>query len=99
MSELFDMEAVKMDSPRLAWLKKHGVITWSHPGDEYGTPPCWFAGFQEWWPGKTGADFFCEETSCHGDSRCPCDEATEDEALAKLARWYNLPLWNEEAKP
>lgn len=96
MNELFPIEQVQSESPRLRWLKKHGIITWRHPGDNLGMPACWFAGFQKWHPDKKGADFFCEETMCHGNSLCSCDEATEDEALADLAKSWEIPLWNEE---
>lgn len=92
--ELFPVETVSMDSPRLAWIKKHGVVTYhSFPNEP---DHCWFAGFQEWWPKLTDrVDFFCHETGWNGDSRLAEGE-TEDEALATLARYYELPLWNEE---
>ena len=44
-------------SPRLAWMRKHGVITFSLEDDT------WLAGFQAWHPTVTdAAQFFCDET-------------------------------------
>lgn len=97
--ELFSAESVAMDSPRLAWMKRHGIITFYHaPGH---CPPTWFAGFQCWRPGLTGIDFFATETAHNGDSRIG-EGDTEDEALASLmtcghARENKIRLWNEEA--
>jgi hypothetical protein len=91
--ELFPVESVQMDSPRLAWIKKYGVVTYhSLPnGDDH----CWFAGFQEWWPTLTNpVDFFCKETGCNGDQNLTEGE-TEDEAIIKLALYNEIPLWNE----
>jgi hypothetical protein len=93
MSELFPVEAVQMDSPRLAWMKKHGVITYRSPVE----PVCWFAGFQEWWPKLEGVGFFAKETAHNGDIRVG-EGATEDEALCQLAKWEGIKLWNEEGK-
>lgn len=93
--ELFPAETVQMDSPRLAWKKKHGVITYRHPGFGKSCPPSWFAGFQEWWPDLTAVDFFAKETAYNGDSRC-VEAESEDAALATLSRYYEIPLWNEE---
>lgn len=93
MSELFPIEAVTQDSPRLAWMKRHGVITLHHaPGH---CPATWFAGFQSWWPTLTSDDFFATETGANGDSRIG-EGDTEDEALAALASNAGLRLWNEE---
>ena len=93
MKELFAPESVAMDSPKLAWMKKHGIITCYHaPGH---VEPTWFAGFQDWWPDRTGSDFFCEETMHNGDSRIGEGE-TETEALAALCAAWEIKLWNEE---
>lgn len=85
-------------SPRLAWIKKHGIITYRHSTGH--APATWFAGFQEWWPNKSGFDFFFEETANNGDSRVG-EGDTEDDALANLltcgdARAAGIRLWNEE---
>ena len=98
--ELFTEEQVSMDSPKLAWLKKHGIITLYHTHTHGDCPPMWFAGFQVWWPELSGVDFFAEETAHNGDSRIGSGES-EDEALASLmtsgdATRRNLRLWNEE---
>ena len=96
MNTLFDMNAVKQDSPRIAWIKKHGVITYhSLPKDpDYSS---WFAGFQKWWPHeKKPHAFFCEETGKYGGSRMG-EGKTEEEAIIDLAQGWGIPLWNEEA--
>lgn len=89
--ELFPTESVQMDSPRLAWIKRHAVVTYYSNIE----PACWFAGFQEWWPKLKGADFFAEETGYNGDTRCT-EGPTEDAALAALATRWEIPLWNED---
>lgn len=89
---LFDLP--EQPSPRLAWMRKHGIITLHHaPGR--GVPPTWFAGFAEWWPDKHGENFFAWETAHNGDSRIG-EGDTEDEALAQLAYHWDMKLWNEE---
>ncbi len=101
--ELFPAESVRMDSPKLAWLKRHGVLTWYDSGKRDGFHVCpaeWFAGFQHWWPGLDGIIFFSEETGHNGDSRCGQGD-TEDEAICSLltcgeARAKGIKLWNEE---
>jgi hypothetical protein len=93
--ELFPAESVQMDSPRLAWIKKHGVVTYFHHNEAHGWPPTWFAGFQKWWPELSGFDFWANETARNCESRCAC-AGTEDEALTQLAVYYRIPLWNEE---
>ena len=101
--ELFPVETVQMDSPKLAWLKKHGVLSWYDTGKRDGfqaCPPQWFAGFEHWWPGKTGIEFFAEETAHNGDSRIG-EGGSEEEAICHLltcgeARSKGMRLWNEE---
>lgn len=93
--ELFPIESVAMDSPRLAWMKRVGIVTLhSCPGDEWHT---WMAGLQSWHPDKASDpfDFFFAETSQHGDSRIG-EGDTEDEAIAHLCRRRSIRLWNEE---
>lgn len=99
MNELFPAESVTMDSPRLAWMKRHGIITYRHcPG--HGIETTWLAGFQEWWPNLSGIHFCAEETAHNGGSRIG-EGNTEREALASLmtcwdARKAEMKLWNEE---
>ncbi len=101
--ELFAPTEGAADSPRLAWLKRHGVITWYDNGRRDGFEVCepqWFAGFQHWWPGKTGINFFAHETGDNGDSRIGQGDS-EQEALCNFltcgeAREKKLKLWNEE---
>jgi hypothetical protein len=99
--ELFPVDAVKMDSPRLAWLKKHGVVTYlAMPDDPHWR--LWYAGFSAWSTEysphlKSAADLFFYETADRGDKRIGTGE-TEDDAIAELAKKYRLKLWNEEAE-
>lgn len=86
--ELFPLDAVFMESPRLRWMKLHGIITCRVPNDT-----TWLAGFQGWWPDRSGLDFFAYETARNGDSRV-AEGFSEDDALMELARGYRLPLWN-----
>ena len=92
-TELFAPDSVAMDSPRLAWIKRHGVVTHcSMPG----TPDaCWFAGFRDWWGDCSDGQFFIWETGHNGDSRMGEGE-TEDDAIAHLCRRHEIRLWNEE---
>ena len=82
MSELFDIPV--SESPRLKWLKKHGVkfhYSTAEVGDEdeFGN---------ELWPVYAYTEPLCKETSFGA--------GTEDEALAKFAINRGLKLWNEE---
>ena len=92
---LFPEAEIAMDSPRLAWMKRHGIVTFRLPAD------LWMAGFQAWRPDVLDpAQFFCDETGANGDSRIGMAD-TEDEALADLltcgyARERGIRLWNEE---
>ena len=88
MKSLFDMKSVRGDSPRLAWMKLHHVKTKNFTDvktgdeDEFGN---------EVWP-WIAFDTRCEEDL---DAFDLCGAATEDEAIAALARRLNLRLWNE----
>lgn len=86
-----------MDSPRLVWMKKHGVITMSFDkAHRFGEWDKWIAGIA---PGVSGeaaiAQWFCDECGSNGETRIGMG-ATEDDALAHLAREWDLKLWNEE---
>lgn len=101
--ELFAPEEMASDSPRLAWMKRHGIITWHDDGVRGGVqavPAQWFAGFQVWLPNESGMAFFAIECAENGDTRIGIGK-TEDEALAHLmtcadASRRRLKLWNEE---
>lgn len=94
-NELFPVETVAMDSPRLAWMKRHRVLTFHSMA---GYPDAlWLAGIDDSPGGYTNAaDFFCCECGTYGSSRCG-EGDTEDEAIADLAQKHGLHLWNEEA--
>lgn len=104
--ELFPATTITSLSPRLLWLQKHGILTWYDSGLRHGVqavPPEWFAGFQHWWPGATGIDFFALETAENGGSRIG-EGDSELEALCGLltcgeAKDKGLKLWTEEATP
>ena len=91
--ELFPAESVAMDSPRLAWIKKHHCITF-HSDLE---PECWFAGFSETLIVDRDAQiqWMCDEIGDNGNSSVG-EGATEDEAIANAAGIWRIPLWNEE---
>lgn len=92
--ELFPAEAVQMDSPRIIWMRKHKVLTYHSLAGEDGA--CWFAAFDEGeYIYEDMADFFCQHLGATGDSECG-EGATEDDAIAHLARRAGIRLWNEE---
>ncbi len=90
--EMFAASEIAMESPRLAWMKKHNAVTFKSVVE----PMCWFAGFSE----KPLADkedraqWMFEELGANGNSRIG-EAETEDEALAEAARIWGIPLWNE----
>lgn len=74
-----------MDSPRLAWIKKHGVKTHCAPHCCEAPWCAWFAGNE--YVGNPGIP----------DNPDACGYGhSEDEAIQDLAVGYNVPLWNEE---
>ena len=83
MSELFTIP--ETPSPRLAWMRKHGVETHKTehyiPGDEdeFGNA------IHRWY-------------ACRGElnTKTACGGATEQEALCEFAKFHGLRLWNEE---
>lgn len=87
--ELFPTEAVQMDSPRLAWMKRHEIRTWfsKHIDPEDGP---WIA----WLRSNAG-----EEDGIPRDLDACGYGVTEDEALQSLARRHKFRLWNEEEAP
>jgi hypothetical protein len=93
--ELFDPDSVKMDSPRLAWIRKHDVVT-HFAGHCYESP--WSATFrQDGQEHMTPAGVIMDMLE-NNDSSSVGFGKTEDEALANLAINWNVPLWNEEAQ-
>ena len=85
---LFDLAAVSVLSPRLAWIERHGIRLErddSPDGREFGP---WFACIP--------TDDACMNTQwvlSHGAGK------TEDDALADLAANQGWRLWNEEGGP
>ena len=84
MSELFKPSEVSQDSPRLRWIKQHGIQTHHSPefkdDDEY-LP--WCA-----WTGDLQKAIQRERISLG---------RTEDEAIVEWAKDNNMRLWNEVA--
>ena len=80
--ELFTDAAVAMDSPRLRWMKKHGVQT-RYDGD------CYIA-----WVGDL--DEAIEHGGDDPDAGGYAKASTEDDAILLIANGYGLRLWNEE---
>ena len=93
--ELFPLAEILQESPRLRWLKKHNVITFSCAqldSEDY----IWLAAFDKSkWVYKSPLDFFAQETAEFGDTRIGSGD-TEDDAICMLARMYRVRLWNEE---
>lgn len=81
---LFDVPP--QDSPRLAWMKRNGVLLDHCPEQE---PYPWIAWLKE--HGEEWTDALAR----HGDFVFGYG-TTEDEAITDLARSRGLKLWNEE---
>ena len=95
MDDLFP-DLPEVLSPKLAWMNKHGVITFAHKME----PQTWFAGFQVWWPKLDALDFFVKEVGEYGDSRVGQGDS-ENEAITDLltcgyARQKNIKHWTLE---
>jgi hypothetical protein len=67
-------------SPRLIWMREHGIATFSHAPDADGE---WTA--QKYHVGESGLKFLLRRT-----------KPTEEEALTALALAAGIKLWNEE---
>ena len=80
--ELFAVTEVSMDSPRLRWMKKHGVQT-RYDGD------CYIA-----WVGDL--DEAIEHGGADPEAGGYAEASTEDDAILLLANAHGLRLWNEE---
>ena len=80
--ELFTDAVVAMDSPRLRWMKKHGVQT-RYDGDCY---IAWIGDLDE--ATCHGGD--------DPDAGGYAEASTEDDAILLIAKAHGLRLWNEE---
>lgn len=101
--EMFPIESVSMDSPRLAWMKKHQVLTFHLSGTGE-----WLAGFVAGpnyakiaASNDETAQWFFDECGENGNLSIGVGE-TEHEAIIELmATWYarsnGIRLWNEES--
>jgi hypothetical protein len=92
MSELFPEEVGSMDSPRLAWMKRHGLETEFYPEavgmteDEFGNDVFpWVCRLAK--PRLTSGTY-CPKEIGGGE--------TEHDAIADFAKNAGLKLWNEE---
>ena len=82
-------------SPRLAWVRKHGVVTlYFDEMHRFGDDDKWMAGLA---PGVVGKDniaqFLCEECGRNGDMTTG-HGATEEEAMEDLAMKHEIPHWS-----
>ena len=81
--KLFPLDAVFMESPRLKWMKAHGITTTYAPfneGDENESP-------------ETGATIYAWYAS-QESSKTHVGHHSEIAALEGLAAKLGLPLWN-----
>ncbi len=92
--ELFSPEEGKQDSPKLAWIKRRGILT--HFSAQF---PKW-----QWIAilpteddrNKDIGTIMAESCRLYDEAGRVGDGETEDEAICELARKCGLPLWNEE---
>lgn len=88
IDELFPVETVSMDSPRLAWCKKWGVQAIKR--DDH------MVGLESPETGDTIKAWFVIDTLFNpGEPIIGCDGDTEDEALAEYGARFGRKLWNE----
>src|SRR4051812_1993568 len=96
-TELFRASAVAMDSPRLAWIKAHRVLTFHclESSDEFAM---WLADFDEGvYSYENAADYFFWRCGPHTtDKRSIGIGHTEDDAIAELCQKRHVKMWNEE---
>jgi hypothetical protein len=90
MTELFPTEEMEVPSPRLAWIKQHGITVRRNPkiDEDLGQWECWSGNY--------------EEASDKQMSDCPdldgpffVAEQSEEAALVQYAISNNIRLWNE----
>lgn len=79
--ELFPLDSVCMDSPRLAWMKRHGVTVKAHEVGELTESPETGATIYPWYAERAGL-----ERVWGG--------YTSDHAMQELAESLKLPLWS-----
>ena len=104
--ELFPIEAITADSPRLAWMKRNRIVTYhSLPNDPHASR--WYAGFWSFTDElstleaeaaleeTTGELLFLFEHGRNGETRTGIG-STEHEAIVDLCSKHGLHLWNEE---
>ena len=88
--ELFPIEAVASESPRLRWLKLHAVHTRVYPDEQVGTT-CAETGVEirAWaaWQERLSDELPSTANSAFGE--------TEDDAICALAKARGWRLWNE----
>lgn len=89
MNELFPAEAVAMDSPRLAWMKRHDVRIHHSPTLCPDSPFC------VWLPSNDAYPDLGAKGVPNNPSECGYG-ITEGDALEELAKLNGLKLWNEE---
>lgn len=82
-------------SPRLAWMRQHGIITMSFEEHErFGEWDRWIAGVA---PGVSGkgaiGQWFCDETGRNGETTIGVGE-TEDAAIIDLCEKHELVHWS-----
>jgi hypothetical protein len=80
--ELFPLDAVFMESPRLKWMKRHKITTHHEPRYD-GTQDSPETG-QPLYPWTASREGFAFTGTGH----------TENDALVELANYYGIPLWN-----
>lgn len=87
--ELFPIEEITADSPRLAWMKRHDVHTAFSTCCEESPWSAWVGELKV--AIEIGGSYPSTGGYAIGDS--------EDEAIAALAEARGIPLWNEESTP
>ena len=95
MNELFPVESVMVDSPRLRWMKRHNLETEHIPEGGPGVEcpetgedvPAWVCRVKKPHPNFST---YCPREIGGGD--------TELDAIADFAKNAGIPLWNEEAQ-
>ena len=83
--ELFDPSSVKQDSPRLAWMKKHGLQTME---DKYWSDDVDWEPWACFSPTETGENDFNEDSVGTGK--------TEHDSIVDWTVKHGVKLWNEE---
>lgn len=91
--ELFPVEAVSMDSPRIAWMKRNSILTHFSPQME--EPWLAIAAMPED-RGKNISQIMSESCRLYDEANLCGYGQTEEEAIVDLAEKNMWPLWNEE---